>query len=136
MCIRDSPITFREACKEFALKYVDNQREQFLRLGVIGDYYNPYLTLNPEFEAKQIEVFGEMAKKGYIYKGLKPVYWCPDCQTALAEAEIEYDNDPCTSIFVKFRDVYKRQYQYCPHGRPTYIILSKKNIEKQFGRIQ
>jgi len=97
------PITFRKACEEFALGYVDNQREQFIRLGSIGDYYNPYLTLKPEFEAKQIEVFGEMAKKGYIYKGLKPVYWCPDCQTALAEAEIEYDNDPCTSIFVKFR---------------------------------
>ncbi len=99
----DDPIKFREACKDFALKYVNNQREQMLRLGVIGDYYNPYLTLAPQFEAKQIEVFGEMAKKGYIYKGLKPVYWCPDCETALAEAEIEYENDPCTSIFVKFR---------------------------------
>ncbi|MBR2742770.1 MAG: isoleucine--tRNA ligase [Clostridia bacterium] len=97
------PITFRKACEEFALGYVNNQKEQFVRLGSIGDYENPYLTLRPEFEAKQIEVFGEMAKKGYIYKGLKPVYWCPDCQTALAEAEIEYDNDPCTSIFVKFR---------------------------------
>jgi isoleucyl-tRNA synthetase len=78
------------------------QREQFKRLGVTGDWEHPYLTLNPEFEAKQIEVFGEMAKKGYIYKGLKPVYWCADCETALAEAEIEYAQDNTKSIYVKF----------------------------------
>ena len=74
--------------------------DQFKRLGVIGDFEHPYLTLKPEFEARQIEIFGEMAKKGYIYKGLKPVYWCPDCRTALAEAEIEYGEDDCDSIFV------------------------------------
>jgi len=95
-------VKFREVCHEFALKYVDNQREQFKRLGVIGDWENPYLTLAPEFEAKQIEMFGTMAKKGYIYKGLKPVYWCSDCETALAEAEIEYQDDTTTSIYVKF----------------------------------
>jgi isoleucyl-tRNA synthetase len=61
------------------------------------------IDIKAKFEAKQIEIFGEMAKKGYIYKGLKPVYWCPECQTALAEAEIEYDNDPCHSIYVKFK---------------------------------
>ena len=60
------------------------------------------MTLRPEFEAKQIEIFGNMAQKGYVYKGLKPVYWCPDCNTALAEAEIEYEEDPCFSIYVKF----------------------------------
>jgi isoleucyl-tRNA synthetase len=96
------PITFRKACEEFALGYVNNQKEQFVRLGSIGDYDMPYLTLRPEFEAKQIEVFGEMAKKGYIYKGLKPVYWCAHDETALAEAEIEYNDAPCTSIYVKF----------------------------------
>ena len=98
-----SPVDLRRHCKEFALSYVDNQRNQFKRLGSIGDYSNPYLTLTPEFEAKQIEIFGDMAEKGYIYKGLKPVYWCPTCETALAEAEIEYAEDPCHSIYVKFR---------------------------------
>lgn len=97
------PVELRKHCKDFALSYVENQKEQFKRLGVLGDFDNPYLTLRPEFEAKQVKVFGEMAKKGYIYKGLKPVYWCPECQTALAEAEIEYADDPCHSIYVKFK---------------------------------
>ncbi len=96
------PVELRKHCHDFAMKHVDNQMRQFKRLGTIGDYDNPYLTLKPEFEARQIEVFGEMAKRGYMYKGLKPVYWCPDCNTALAEAEIEYSNDPCHSIYVKF----------------------------------
>ncbi len=98
-----SPLAIRKLCREFALQFVDSQREQFERLGVIGEWDNPYLTLKPEFVATQIEVFGEMAEKGYIYKGLKPVYWCPECQTALAEAEIEYEQDPCHSIYVKFK---------------------------------
>ena len=98
-----SPVELRKHCRDFALMYVDNQRNQFKRLGSIGDYANPYLTLKPEFEAKQIEIFGEMAEKGYIYKGLKPVYWCPTCETALAEAEIEYSDDHCNSIYLKFK---------------------------------
>ena len=98
-----SPVELRRHCREFALTYVENQKQQFKRLGVLGDFDDPYLTLKPEFEAKQIEIFGEMAKKGYIYKGLKPVYWCPECSTALAEAEIEYAEDPCHSIYVKFK---------------------------------
>ena len=73
-----------------------------MRLGVIGEWDNPYITLKKEFEEEQIKVFATMANKGYIYKGLKPVYWCPDCNTALAEAEIEYAEDPCHSIYVKF----------------------------------
>jgi isoleucyl-tRNA synthetase len=97
------PVVFREACEGFAMKYLDIQRESFKRLGVRGDWEHPYITLKPEFEAKQIEVFGEMAKKGYIYKGLKPVYWCPECETALAEAEIEYADDTTVSIYVKFQ---------------------------------
>lgn len=96
------PVELRKHCHDFAMKHVNNQMKQFKRLGTLGDYDDPYLTLKPEFEARQIEVFGEMAKKGYMYKGLKPVYWCPDCNTALAEAEIEYSNDPCHSIYVKF----------------------------------
>ena len=97
------PVQLRKHCKDFALTHVENQKVQFKRLGSIGDYDHPYLTLRPEYEARQVEVFGKMAKDGYMYKGLKPVYWCPDCNTALAEAEIEYENDPCNSIYVKFR---------------------------------
>ncbi|HEZ7985539.1 MAG TPA: isoleucine--tRNA ligase [Ruminococcus sp.] len=96
------PVELRKHCRDFALTHVANQMKQFKRLGTLGDYDDPYVTLKPEYEARQIEVFGEMAKKGYMYKGLKPVYWCPDCNTALAEAEIEYSNDPCHSIYVKF----------------------------------
>ena len=96
------PLALRQICREFALAYVDGQRDQFKRLGILGDWEHPYLTLRPEFEARQIRVFGEMALKGYIYKGLKPVHWCPECQTALAEAEIEYAEDPCYSVYVKF----------------------------------
>ena len=98
-----SDVEFRDKCREYALSFVDRQRSEFQRLGVIGDWDNPYLTLKPEFEAAQIRVFGKMAEKGYIYKGLKPVYWCYTDETALAEAEIEYQDDPCTTIFVKFK---------------------------------
>ncbi|NLJ72840.1 MAG: isoleucine--tRNA ligase [Syntrophomonadaceae bacterium] len=95
-------VKFRKHCQEYALKYVDIQREQFKRLGIRGEWDNPYITLKPEFEAVQIKVFGAMANKGYIYKGLKPVYWCVDCETALAEAEIEYNDKTSASIYVKF----------------------------------
>ena len=98
-----SDIELRKLCREFALGYLDEQRNSFKRLGGIGEWDNPYVTLRKEFEAKQIEIFSEMATKGLIYKGLKPVYWCPECETALAEAEIEYAEDPCHSIYVKFR---------------------------------
>ncbi|MBR1803195.1 MAG: isoleucine--tRNA ligase [Clostridia bacterium] len=93
---------FRDICRDFALQYVGKQTEGFKRLGVLGDWEHPYITLQPEFEARQIGVFGEMYQKGYIYKGLKPVYWCTDCETALAEAEIEYQDVDNVSIFVKF----------------------------------
>ncbi len=94
---------FRKICREFAVGYIDNQKQQFKQLGVLGDFDNPYITLNPEFEAKQVKVFGAMAKKNFIYKGMKPVYWCTGCETALAEAEIEYKEDETNSIYVKFR---------------------------------
>lgn len=96
------PVELRKHCKDFALFYMANQREQFKRLGVLADYEHPYLTLLPEFEARQIEIFGKMAAKDFIYKGLKPVYWCAECNTALAEAEIEYEEDHCQSIYVAF----------------------------------
>ncbi|GIN83776.1 isoleucine--tRNA ligase 1 [Heyndrickxia sporothermodurans] len=93
---------FRQKCAEYAYEQVDNQRSAFKRLGVRGDWENPYLTLKPEYEAQQIKVFGEMAKKGYIYKGLKPVYWSPSSESALAEAEIEYQDKRSASIYVAF----------------------------------
>ncbi|WP_203290128.1 isoleucine--tRNA ligase [Metabacillus sp. cB07] len=93
---------FRKLCAEYAWEQINNQREQFKRLGVRGDWENPYVTLNPEYEAQQIKVFGEMAKKGYIYKGLKPVYWSPSSESALAEAEIEYYDKRSASIYVAF----------------------------------
>ena len=98
-----SKLELRQICKEFATEHIGVMNEQFKRLGVQGDFENPYLTLRPEFEARQVEIFGEMAKKGYIYKGMKAVYWCPEDRTALAEAEIEYAEDECDSIYVRFK---------------------------------
>ncbi len=94
---------FRSECHAFAQKFIDIQREQFKRLCITGDWEHPYATMSPEFEAREVKVFGEMFRKGYIYKGMKPVYWCPKDETALAEAEIEYRTDKCTSIYVKFK---------------------------------
>jgi isoleucyl-tRNA synthetase len=96
------PLDLRRECKEYALKFVDTQRQDFKRLGVGANWDDPYVTLRPAYEAKQIEVFGEMAKKGHIYKGLKSVYWCTSCETALAEAEIEYAEKKSHTIYVKF----------------------------------
>ncbi|WP_317380509.1 isoleucine--tRNA ligase [uncultured Intestinimonas sp.] len=115
---------FRTKCREYAESYIAKMTEQFKRLGVLGEWENPYITLLPEFEAKQIEVFGKMAEKGLIYKGMKPVYWCPHDQTALAEAEIEYADDPCTTIFVKFpvKDDKGKLGQYCDLSRTYFVI--------------
>ncbi|MCY8617865.1 isoleucine--tRNA ligase, partial [Bacillus haynesii] len=93
---------FRKLCEEYAWQQIEGQKTQFKRLGVRGDWENPYVTLKPEFEAQQIKVFGEMAKKGYIYKGKKPVYWSPSSESALAEAEIEYHDKRSPSIYVAF----------------------------------
>ncbi len=93
---------FRSACHDFALKYVHRQMDSFKRLGVVGDWEHPYLTMNKGFEADEVRIFGRMYKNGHIYKGLKPVYWCAKDETALAEAEIEYQDDPCTTVYVKF----------------------------------
>ena len=93
---------FRSACHDYANHYIDVQREGFKRMGVIGDWEHPYKTMDPGFEAMETRVFGKMYKNGHIYKGLKPVYWCAHDETALAEAEIEYKDDPCTTVYVKF----------------------------------
>ncbi|MEE0193222.1 MAG: isoleucine--tRNA ligase [Flavonifractor plautii] len=115
---------FRTKCREYAESYIEKMTGQFQRLGVLGEWENPYITLLPEFEAKQIEVFGKMAEKGLIYKGMKPVYWCPFDQTALAEAEIEYADDPCTTIFVKFpvADDKGKLGQYADLSRTYFVI--------------
>lgn len=111
---------FRDTCKDFALGFVEKQTEGFKRLGVLGDWKHPYITLQPELEARQIGIFGEMFKKGYIYKGLKPVYWCTDCETALAEAEIEYKDCDTTSVYVKFKVIdSKKKFD----EKDTYIVI-------------
>ena len=115
------PVTeFRNACEAFAQDFIDRQMAGFRRLGVLGDWDRPYKTMNKEFEAEEVKVFGEMFRKGYIYKGLKPVYWCPKDETALAEAEIEYQEDPCTSIYVKFalKDTKGKM-----NAENTYVII-------------
>lgn len=118
-------VKFREICKDFALNAVKNQANQFVRLGGLGDWEkNKYLTLDSDFEADQIQVFWDMYKKGYIYRDLKPVYWCSDCETALAEAEIEYHDHETTSIFVKFR-VSEDKGLFSKYGplENTYLVI-------------
>lgn len=97
-----TPLELRRRCREFALHWLDVQRADFRRLGVLGDWDHPYLTLDPRYEAIQIRLFGELVERGYIYKGLKPVYWCAECETALAEAEVEYADKTSDSIYVSF----------------------------------
>src|SRR6185436_18596605 len=95
-------VTMRKRCREYAAGFVEKQKVQFKRLGVRGDWDNPYLTMSTDFEAKIVEVFGELAQKGYIYRGLKPVLWCAFCETALADAEVEYEQHTSNSIYVRF----------------------------------
>lgn len=94
---------FRRMCEEYALRQVAGQKKSFKRLGVTGEWDNPYLTLNPEYEAAQIRVFGQMAEKGFIYKGLKPIYWSPSSESSLAEAEVEYHDITSPSVYVAFK---------------------------------
>ena len=147
------PVTeFRSACEEFAENFIQRQMTGFRRLGILGDWEHPYRTMDRHFEAEEVKVFGEMFRKGYIYKGLKPVYWCPKDETALAEAEIEYQDDPCTSIYVKFalkdgkgkidpKDTYVIIWTTTPwtlpgnlaiavHPRDSYVLVDAKNGER------
>ena len=96
-------VEYRKLCHDYALSQVDKQRADFKRLGVSGDWEHPYVTLTPDYEAAQIRVFGKMAEKGYIYKGLKPIYWSPSSESSLAEAEIEYHDVKSPSIYVAFK---------------------------------
>ena len=115
---------FRSACHDYAQKYIDIQMDGFKRMGVLGDWEHPYKTMDPGFEAEEVKVFGAMYKKGYIYKGLKPVYWCPHDETALAEAEIEYQDDPCTTVYVKFpvKDDLGKLSQYGDLSKTYFLI--------------
>ena len=112
---------FRSACEAYAEKYIQLQMAGFKRMGVVGDWEHPYRTMDKGFEAAEVKVFGEMYKKGYIYKGLKPVYWCSHDETALAEAEIEYKDDPCTTVYVKFPMADDL-------GKLSHLDLSKLNF--------
>ncbi|MGP1608456.1 MAG: isoleucine--tRNA ligase [Clostridium sp.] len=111
---------FRDTCKEFAEEYINLQTEGFKRLGVLGDWEDPYITYEARTEAEQLRVFAEMYKKGYIYKGLKPVYWCPHCETALAEAEIEYHDHKSMSCYVKFE---VKDSKGLFDAKDTYLVI-------------
>lgn len=118
------PLVLRNECKNYALQWIDIQRNDFKRLGVLGDWDHPYVTLVPDYEAVQIHVFGEMAKKGYIYKGQKSVYWCPHCETALAEAEIEYAEQKSPAIYVKMPIVKDNgMMPEAAKGKPAYMVI-------------
>ncbi len=115
---------FRNACHDFAQGFVERHREQFKRLGVIGDWAHPYRTMDPSFEANEVRLFGRMAEKGYIYKGKKPVYWCAHDETALAEAEIEYQDQECQTIYVKFKLLdAPTQVTSMTGDAPVYVVI-------------
>ena len=145
---------FRKACEDFAEDFIQKQMAGFRRLGVVGDWEHPYRTMDRHFEAQEVKVFGRMFDKGYIYKGLKPVTWCPFCATAVAEADIEYQDDPCTSVYVKFamKDDLGKLSQFdlskayfviwtttiwtlpgnmaiCLHPRDSYVLVKAENGE-------
>ena len=145
---------FRKACAEFAEDFIQKQMAGFKRLGVVGDWEHPYRTMDKHFEAQEVKVFGRMFDKGYIYKGLKPVTWCPYCVTAVAEADIEYQDDPCTTVYVKFpmQDDLGKLSQFdlsrtyfviwtttiwtlpgnmaiCLHPRDSYVLAKAENGE-------
>jgi isoleucyl-tRNA synthetase len=118
------PLQWRAKCRELALRYVDLQREQFKRLGVRGDWDNPYLTLSPAYQARQIEAFAHCALKGLVYRRLRPVYWCHHCETALAEDEIEYTNKQSPAIYVTFAVPEAASvFPELPAGAPAETVI-------------
>ncbi len=122
-----TPAELREKCREFAHKNLKGQEKEFKRLGVLGNWEHPYLTIDADYEAEQVRIFGDMYKKGYIEKGLKPVYWCASCETALAEAEVEYADHTSTSIFVRFKfdeDAVKTINNFVDtQGKDVYTVI-------------
>ena len=122
-----TPAELREKCREYAHNSLKGQEGEFKRLGVLGNWDNPYLTIAPDYEAEQVRLFGDMYKKGYIEKGLKPVYWCASCETALAEAEVEYADHTSTSIYVRFKfdeDSVKKINNFVDtEGKDVYAVI-------------
>jgi len=116
-------LDFRKKAREYALKFLDIQRQEFKRLGCIGDWENPYMTMDPQYEAQIIDVFGKLVEKGYIYKDLKPVYWCATCETALAEAEVEYKDKISSSVYVKFPVSKDNKIEELNIGKPVYLLI-------------
>jgi len=116
-------VEFRKKAHEYAMKYVGIQREQFKRLGIFGDWDNPYLTLAPEYEYWILNSFARLARSGYIYRGLKPVNWCAQCETALAEAEVEYEDHTSPSVYVKFQVQNPEKLKGLPKAKPLYLLI-------------
>lgn len=121
------PRAFRQACREYAQSQVEVQRADFIRLGVMADWRRPYLTMQPEFEAEQLRAFAQILRNGHVYKGAKPVHWCLDCRSALAEAEVEYEDKTSPAIDVRFavRDVadLAKRFNVKPLATPANIII-------------
>lgn len=119
-----TPLEWRARCRELALKYVGIQREQFRRLGCRADWEHPYVTLNPSYQARQIEVFGKIAARGLLYRGLRPVYWCYHCETALADDEVEYQDKRSPAIYVAFRLLGRPEaFPALPEGAEAYFLI-------------
>ncbi len=124
-----TPAELRQKCREYAHNSLKGQESEFKRLGVLGNWEHPYLTIDGEYEAEQVRVFGEMYKKGYIEKGLKPVYWCASCETALAEAEVEYADHTSTSIYVRFKfddesvNTLKSKFDFLNTDKDMYAVI-------------
>ena len=121
-------IELRRRCRNFALKFVDKHRKSFKRLGVIGDWERPYLTLSTEYEGEELRQFAALVRNGYVYQGMKPIYWCPSCVTALAEAEVEYEEHTSPSIYVRFaltEESKKQLIAQAPEidGRPIHVVI-------------
>lgn len=119
------PVTIRRACESYALKFVDIQREQFKRLGVLGEWDRPYLTLNKEYEAAELRLFADIVEKGFVYRGKKPVYWSIPCRTALAEAEVEYQDHVSQSVYVKFPLIFEESHEETRNVIPAnaYVLI-------------
>ncbi|MGH7857566.1 MAG: class I tRNA ligase family protein, partial [Candidatus Binatia bacterium] len=119
-----SKASFRQQCREYATRYVAIQREEFRRLGVLGDWEHPYLTMDPSYEAQEVREFGKFLEQGAIYRGRKPVLWCPSCTTALAEAEVEYENRASPSIYVAFalKEPYPEVLERFA-GKPIDVVI-------------
>ena len=129
------PAAIRKACETYARKYIDIQRVQFKRLGVLGDWENPYLTLNKEYEAEELRLFANIVEKGFVYRGKKPVYWSIPCRTALAEAEVEYQDHVSPSIYVKFPVIGSAEH-LCAHLDDDALDLAgepRRRLQRQIS---